>query len=44
MEKEIVWMARTKKELRGLPDDVQDDFGYALGVAQLGGKLSTLSR
>ena len=39
MEKPIVWMAQTLKDLRDMPGDVQDEFGYALGVAQLGGKV-----
>jgi phage-related protein len=40
MEKPIVWMGQTYKELLTMPDNVQDDFGYALGVAQLGGVVS----
>jgi len=40
MEKPLVWMGQTYKELLMMPDDVQDDFGYALGVAQLGGVVS----
>jgi phage-related protein len=35
MEKPLVWMGQTYKELLTMPDNVQDDFGYALGVAQL---------
>lgn len=33
-------MGQTYKELLAMPDNVQDDFGYALGVAQLGGVAS----
>lgn len=33
-------MGQTYKELRMMPDSVQDDFGYALGVAQLGEVVS----
>lgn len=40
MEKSLVWMGQTYKELLSMPDNVQDDFGYALGVAQLGGVAS----
>jgi phage-related protein len=40
MEKPLVWMGQTYKELRTMPDNVQDDFGYALGVAQLGGVVA----
>jgi len=40
MEKPLVWMGQTYKELLTMPDNVQDDFGYALGVAQLGGAAS----
>lgn len=40
MEKPLVWMGQTYKELLAMPDNVQDDFGYALGVAQLGGVVS----
>jgi phage-related protein len=37
MEKPIIWMGQSYKELCSLPEDVQDELGYALGVAQLGG-------
>ena len=40
MEKPLVWMGQTHKELLAMPDNVQDDFGYALGVAQLGGVVA----
>lgn len=33
-------MGQTYKELLAMPDNVQDDFGYSLGVAQLGGVVS----
>jgi len=39
MEKELVWLGSTYKKLRSMPEDVQDEFGYALGVAQLGGTV-----
>lgn len=39
MEKPLVWMGQTRKALLAMPDQVQDDLGYALGVAQLGGTV-----
>lgn len=41
MEKPLVWMGQTYKALHALPEGVQDEFGYALGVAQLGGVASS---
>ena len=40
MDKPIVWMGQTLKELRVLPEDVKDAIGYALDVAQKGGHPS----
>jgi phage-related protein len=34
--KPLIWMGTSKKDLRGLPADVVDVFGYALYVAQTG--------
>lgn len=34
--KPLIWMGSSKKDLRGLPADVVDVFGYALYVAQTG--------
>ena len=34
----LVWIASAKKDLMGMPDDVQDTFGYALHLAQSGKK------
>ena len=34
--KPLIWMVSTKKELRALPADVMDIFGYALFLAQVG--------
>ena len=34
----LVWIALTKKDLMGMPEDVQDTFGYALHLAQSGKK------
>ncbi len=37
-EKPLHWVASAKKDYQAFPAAVQDDMGYALGVAQLGGK------
>ena len=34
--KPLIWMGSSKKDLRALPADVVDVFGYALYVAQTG--------
>jgi phage-related protein len=34
--KPLIWMGSSKKDLRGLPADVVDVFGYALYLAQIG--------
>lgn len=36
--KPLHWVGSSKKDLQSLPDDVQDIFGYALYLAQQGGK------
>ncbi|RWA37007.1 type II toxin-antitoxin system RelE/ParE family toxin [Xylella fastidiosa] len=36
--KPLVWIASTKKDLMAMPDDLQDTFGYALHLAQIGEK------
>ena len=36
--KTLVWIASAKKDLIGMPEDVQDTFGYALRLAQAGKK------
>lgn len=36
-EKPLYWAGAAKKDLLGFPEDVVDDFGYALGVVQAGG-------
>lgn len=36
--KPLVWIGSSRKDLRALPDPVQDHIGYALYVAQRGGK------
>jgi phage-related protein len=34
----MFWVASSKKDLLGMPDEVQDAFGYALHLAQIGKK------
>jgi phage-related protein len=36
--KPVVWVGSSRRDLRALPDVVQDHVGYALYVAQRGGK------
>jgi phage-related protein len=36
-EKPVHWVGSSKKDLLAFPEKVVDEFGYALGVAQLGG-------
>ncbi len=36
--KPLEWIGSSKKDLRALPDEVMDVFGYALHLAQAGGK------
>ncbi len=36
--KPLLWVGSTKKDLQAMPDEVQDTFGYALHLAQTGGK------
>jgi phage-related protein len=37
-EKPLHWVGSSKKDYLNFPEDVQSDMGYALSVAQLGGK------
>lgn len=37
-EKPLLWMGSSYKDLCELPGEVQDHLGYALGIAQFGGK------
>ena len=34
--KRLLWVGSAKKDLKAMPDDVQDTFGYALHQAQVG--------
>lgn len=36
--KPLLWVASSKKDLQAMPGEVQDTFGYALHLAQTGGK------
>jgi phage-related protein len=36
--KPVIWMGSSRKDLRAFPESVQDHMGYALYVAQLGGR------
>ena len=36
-EKPLHWVGSAKKDLLAFPGEVVDDFGYALGVVQMGG-------
>lgn len=38
IEKILEWTGSSKRDLMDFPEDVRRAFGYALGVAQLGGK------
>ena len=38
--KPLVWIGSSKKDLKTFPEEVQDLLGYALYVAQMGGKHS----
>ncbi len=38
MLKPVVWVGSSRRDLRGFPEPVQDHIGYALYVAQRGGK------
>jgi phage-related protein len=36
--KDLDWIGSSKRDLKAFPDDVQDDIGYALHLAQVGEK------
>jgi phage-related protein len=36
--KPLLWVGSSKKDLQAMPADVQDSFGYALHLAQVGAK------
>jgi len=37
-EKPLHWVGTSKRDFFGFPEPVKSDMGYALGLAQLGGK------
>lgn len=39
--KPLVWVGASKKEYLRFPDAVQDDIGFALYIAQIGGKAAS---
>lgn len=41
VDKPLHWVGSSKKDLLGFPESVVDDFGYALGLVQLGGAPPT---
>lgn len=38
--KPLYWIGSSKKDLQRLPQEIQEIFGYALYLAQIGGKHS----
>lgn len=38
VRKPLKWVASSKRDLNAMPDDVKDVFGYAIDLAQAGGK------
>ncbi len=38
MKKAVVWLGNSLEELRKFPDEVRDEMGYALYLAQMGDK------
>lgn len=38
--RQIIWVGPTLKDLRRFPDDVKDEIGYALYLAQIGKKAN----
>lgn len=43
-DKPLHWVGSAKKDLIGFPEDVVDEFGYALGVVQQGGTPPSAKR
>ena len=41
MKKPVVWLGSTLDELRKFPEEVRDEMGYALYLAQIGDKHAT---
>jgi phage-related protein len=43
-QKPIAWVGSSKKDLKAMPEEVQDDIGYALDLAQHGEQASYAQR
>jgi len=39
--KDVFWVGTTKKDIRAFPEEVKQDFGYALYIAQTRGKAGS---
>lgn len=39
MERELLWIGQSRKDVAAFPEPVRDEVGYALSVAQGGGKV-----
>ena len=42
LEREVIWVGSSHKDIRGLPDDVQDELGYVLHLVQNGESDSSI--
>jgi len=42
IEKPLYWVGKSLEDLKGFPEEVKDVMGYALHVAQYGGKASSV--
>ena len=40
MDKPVIWMGQSLKAVRNMPEDVKDEFGYAISEGQAGRKAS----
>lgn len=38
MDKPVRWVGQTRKELQAMPEEVRDEIGYSLYIAQQGGR------
>jgi phage-related protein len=43
VDKPIIWLGQTLKQLRAMPEDVKDEIGFALDAAQKGEKAPSAS-
>lgn len=42
--RELFWLGSTKKVIRGFPEEVKDEIGYSLFVAQIGEKADNTKK